>query len=99
MSWVVLFLVAVLVIAVTLASAFEVVRFDPMGELTRSTPSAGLPEEPRAHDVDEVRFDTALRGYRMDVVDARLDTLRDRIRELDEQLAHRPAGHRDGDRS
>ncbi|GAB3184044.1 hypothetical protein GCM10027060_20550 [Nesterenkonia halophila] len=34
-----------------------------------------------AEDLDEVRFDSAVRGYRMDQVDALLDTLADRLRD------------------
>ena len=37
----------------------------------------------RADDVDAVRFDTALRGYRMDQVDDVLDRLQQRIAELE----------------
>lgn len=86
MSWVVVFVVAVLVVAVTMACSSGLLRYDPMGEALHTQPDTGLPERPRARDVDEVRFDTAVRGYRMDVVDARLDALRDRLRDLDRQL-------------
>ena len=43
---------------------------DPLAEAVHTTPDPGLPERPQAADVDAVRFDTALRGYRMDDVDA-----------------------------
>ncbi|WP_052465803.1 DivIVA domain-containing protein [Mobilicoccus massiliensis] len=49
--------------------------------------SAGGHELPdgvvHAGDVDDLRFDTALRGYRMDQVDAALERLRRRIAELE----------------
>ncbi|HET6968356.1 MAG TPA: DivIVA domain-containing protein, partial [Ornithinibacter sp.] len=51
-----------------------------------TTPDAGLPPSPAAADVDTVRFDTALRGYRMDDVDARLDDLRDTLAERERTL-------------
>ncbi|WP_432496604.1 DivIVA domain-containing protein [Kineococcus auxinigenes] len=59
-----------------------------LGPATGTRPFRGLPEGPvLAADVDEVRFSTALRGYRMDEVDAVLDRLREEIRERDEELA------------
>ena len=41
---------------------------------------------PVAADVDAVRFDTALRGYRMDEVDVRLEALRDDLAERERVL-------------
>lgn len=61
--------------------------FDPMSAPVRSTPDPGLPVLPGADDVDDVRFDTAARGYRMGDVDAALDHLRDRLSEQERQLA------------
>ena len=59
-----------------------------LGPATSTRPHRGLPEGPvLAGDVDGVRFSTALRGYRMDEVDAVLDRLREEIRERDEELA------------
>ncbi|WP_432488029.1 DivIVA domain-containing protein [Kineococcus sp. SYSU DK018] len=58
-----------------------------LGPATSTRPFRGLPEGPvQAADVDEVRFSSALRGYRMDEVDAVLDRLREEIRERDEEL-------------
>ena len=51
----------------------------------------GTPRAPAAADVDAVRFDTALRGYRMDEVDDRLEVLRGDLAERERTLA-RPAG-------
>jgi DivIVA domain-containing protein len=85
-SWLVVLVAALLVIAVTAGAITGAIRYDPMAEPTDTVPDTGLPPEPHAGDVDEVRFDTAFRGYRMDVVDERLDALRDRLRELDREL-------------
>jgi DivIVA domain-containing protein len=60
---------------------------DPLSEPTRSTPDHGLPDEPLATDVDDVRFDTAARGYRMQDVDARLDLLRVSLAEREREVA------------
>jgi DivIVA domain-containing protein len=60
---------------------------DPLAEPVRSTPDHGLPDDPSAADIDAVRFDTALRGYRMEDVDRRLVALREDLREREETLA------------
>ena len=67
---VVLALVAVALVAAVLGVASGRLPADPLADAVRSTPDPGLPEQPEAADVDAVRFDTALRGYRMDEVDA-----------------------------
>ncbi|HYN28952.1 MAG TPA: DivIVA domain-containing protein [Dermatophilaceae bacterium] len=87
MVWVLLALVAVAVVAVTLAAAAGRIHVDPMSDPVRSTPSTGLPPEPLAADLDAVRFDTALRGYRMDQVDEVLDVLRGSLADRERQLA------------
>ena len=69
---VILVLVAVALVVAVLGVASGRLPADPMAEAVRSTPDPGLPERPVAVDVDAVRFDTALRGYRMDDVDDRL---------------------------
>ena len=66
---------------------------DPMAEAVRSTPDPGLPEHPLAVDVDAVRFDTALRGYRMDDVDDHLQGLRHDLAERERTLAGLRAEH------
>ena len=68
----ILVLVAVALVVAVLGVASGRLPADPMAEAVRSTPDPGLPERPAAVDVDAVRFDTALRGYRMDDVDDRL---------------------------
>jgi DivIVA domain-containing protein len=55
---------------------------------TSSVPSSGLPVGPVAADaVDHVRFAQALRGYRMDQVDAVLDRMGEALRLRDEEIA------------
>ena len=84
MVWIVVVLVAVLVVVATVALVTGRLSVDPMAEPVTSTPDHGLPAgEVRAEDVADVRFATALRGYRMDQVDDVLDRLQDRIAELE----------------
>ena len=90
---VVLVLVAVALVAAVLGVASGRLPADPMAEAVRSTPDPGLPEHPLAVDVDAVRFDTALRGYRMDDVDDRLQGLRDDLAERERTLAGLRAEH------
>jgi DivIVA domain-containing protein len=84
---VLLVLVAAAVVVSVLAVATGRWPADPLSEATRSTPDHGLPPEPRATDVDDVRFDTAARGYRMEDVDARLDVLRVALAEREREVA------------
>jgi DivIVA domain-containing protein len=90
---VLLVVVAVAVVVAVLAVATGRWPADPLAAATHSTPDHGLPAEPRAVDVDDVRFDTAARGYRMDQVDSRLDVLRVALAERErrlEELAAQP---------
>jgi DivIVA domain-containing protein len=81
MVWILFALVAVLVVLVLAAVG--------------TAPHHGLPDTDwRADDIDQVRFDTALRGYRMDQVDDVLDHLQRRVAELEER-ADRPVERRD----
>ncbi|GAA4412015.1 hypothetical protein GCM10023168_33440 [Fodinibacter luteus] len=84
---VVLVLAAVALVAAVLGVASGRLPADPLVEPVRSTPDTGLPEVPAAADVDAVRFDTALRGYRMADVDARLEELREELAERERALA------------
>lgn len=53
-----------------------------------SIPARALPEgQVSPGDLDTLRFVPALRGYRMDQVDAALDRLREELRRRDEELA------------
>jgi DivIVA domain-containing protein len=55
---------------------------------TSSLPPWGLPEGAvRANDLDRVRFAPALRGYRMDQVDATLDRLAGELARRDTEIA------------
>ena len=83
MIWVVFIVVAVVVIGAFAALVTGRAGYDPLAEATTTQHDPGLDEDFRAHEVSSVRFDTALRGYRMDQVDAVLDTLQRRIAELE----------------
>lgn len=86
MVWVLFALVAVLVVIVLAAVLTGRLSPDPMAPAVGTAPHHGLPERDwRAEDIDIVRFDTALRGYRMDQVDDVLDQLQRRIAELEER--------------
>ena len=80
---VILVLVAVALVAAVLGVASGRLHADPLADAVHTTSDPGLPEAAAASDVDAVRFDTALRGYRMDQVDAVLDRLQERIAELE----------------
>ena len=83
----VLVLVAVALVAAVLGVASGRLPADPLADAVHTTPDAGLPPDPRAADIDGLRFDTALRGYRMDDVDAHLDELREALAERERTLA------------
>ena len=98
---VILVLVAVALVVAVLGVASGRLPADPLADAVGSTPDPGLPEQPEAADVAAVRFDTALRGYRMDEVDARLSALRDDLADRERTLARlqaqgAPAGARGG---
>ncbi len=80
MSWVFLVLAAALVVAFALILAG---RLPVVPQPTRDRFQVSLPPRPTAADVDLLRFPVALRGYRMDEVDAALSVLRARIAELE----------------
>ena len=84
---VILVLVAVALVVAVLGVATGRLPADPLSDAVRTTPDPGLPERPQADDVDAVRFDTALRGYRMEDVDDRLEGLRDELAERERTLA------------
>ena len=88
MIWVVLTVVAVLVVGAFAALATGRVGYDPMAEATTSEGAPYLSEEFTSADISAVRFDTALRGYRMDQVDAVLQRLQARIAELESPSRH-----------
>jgi DivIVA domain-containing protein len=85
--WVLFTVVAVLLVGVFGAMIAGWVRYDPMPEPVTTQPDTGLPEHFRAPDITAVHFDTALRGYRMDQVDAVLDRLQERLADQERELA------------
>lgn len=84
---VILVLVAVALVVAVLGVATGRLPADPLSDAVRSTPDPGLPERPQADDVGAVRFDTALRGYRMEDVDDQLEVLHDELAERERTLA------------
>ena len=87
MVWVFFVAVAVLVVVATAALALGRVEVDPVPPPATTTPEVGLVSGFRAQDIHDIRFDTALRGYRMDQVDDVLDVLYARLAELENQAA------------
>ena len=82
---------ALLIVAVMGAAAVVATgRGGAMSEEYDDRPDAVVPDDGplRAEDLDQVRFTTALRGYRMSEVDALLDRL---ARELAERETETPA--------
>ena len=79
MIWIFFICVGVLVAAGFAALALGRASYDPMPEPTHTAHDVQAGRLRTASDVDEVRFDTALRGYRMDQVDEVLAALRDRL--------------------
>ena len=86
MIWVFVVVVAVLVIAAFLALLAGRVPYDRMSEPVHTTPVLEFPEDAGPEDIAAVRFDTALRGYRMSEVDALLDRLASQLE------SHEPDG-------
>lgn len=91
MIWVLIVVVAVLLIAAFLALLAGRLPYDGLSEPVHTTPPIELPEAADPDDVAALHFDTALRGYRMDQVDAALNTLQKRIAALEEQVTRSAA--------
>ena len=83
--WLALF-VAVVVAVVTAAAVLG--RVDgSLADATTTMSHIPLPDDQLTEaDIDELRFDTAMRGYRMSQVDAVIDRLRREIGDLDDEL-------------
>lgn len=81
MPWVLALVVLVLIVALALVVAG---KLPPVPQPTERGLSAELPARPTAADVDLLRLPVALRGYRMEEVDAALAVLRDRLAELEQ---------------
>lgn len=88
MIWVFFIAVGVLVIGGFAALIAGRVSYDPLAEATTTQADPILSEEFGPGEIAAVRFDTALRGYRMDQVDAVLDRLQTRIAELEAGSDH-----------
>lgn len=86
MIWTFFIVVGLALVAVIAALVTSRLPYDPMSPAVTTANDPGLPVVPGARDVDGVRFDFALRGYRMDQVDDVLDALRDRLAEQDEVI-------------
>lgn len=91
MIWIFFILLALLLVGGLAAVLTGRATPDPMADPVASTPHHGLPPgDLRAADLDAVRFDTALRGYRMDQVDDVLDRVRKQIADLESEVASAP---------
>jgi DivIVA domain-containing protein len=77
------------VVAVLFATAVLATRSDPLlADVHADRPDLPLPDGPlTAGDVEGVRFSLAVRGYRMDEVDAVLARLSAELAERDRRLA------------
>jgi DivIVA domain-containing protein len=90
--WLALF-VAVVVAVITAAAVLG--RVDgSLADATTTMSHVPLPDDQLTpDDIDALRFDTAMRGYRMSQVDAVVDRLRREIGDLDDELSRaRQAG-------
>jgi len=84
--WLALF-VAVVVAVVTAAAVLG--RVDgSLADATTTMSHVPLPDDQLTpDDIDELRFDTAMRGYRMSQVDAVIERMRREIGDLDDELS------------
>ncbi len=80
MTWVFVILGIGLLVALALVLAG---KLPPVPQPTHGPRQALLPEQPTAADIDQLRLPVALRGYRMEDVDAALTVLRNRIAQLE----------------
>ncbi|BDZ57103.1 hypothetical protein GCM10025872_07600 [Barrientosiimonas endolithica] len=83
-------LLALLVVVVGLAVAIAIGRIPVTGmdDAPSTSPFDPLPEgQVTDDDLQRLRFDQTLRGYRMSQVDATLDRLRDELRDKDREIA------------
>lgn len=83
-------ILAVLVVAVGLAVAVAIGRIPVTGmdTPTHTSPYEGLSDGPVTdEDLEQLRFDQTMRGYRMSQVDRVIDRLRDELMERDHEIA------------
>jgi len=86
---VILFLVLIVVVLVGLTTAAVLGKIGGfLADATSSQSFSGVPPGPLStQDIEELRFDQALRGYRMNQVDEVLDALCERVTELESEVA------------
>lgn len=84
----ILFLVLIVVLLIGLTTAAVLGKIGGfMADPTSSRSFAGIPDGPFSVDqMAHLRFDQALRGYRMDEVDEVIDALCARVRELETEV-------------
>jgi DivIVA domain-containing protein len=87
--WVLFIAVGVLLVGGFAALVVGRVGYDPLSDATSTQADPVLSEDFGAGEITAIRFDSALRGYRMDQVDAVLDRLQTRIAELEAGGPHR----------
>lgn len=83
MIWVLFIVVGVLLVGGFAALVTRRADYDPMAEATTTQSDPQLSQGFGSGEISSIRFDTALRGYRMDQVDAVLDQLQARIADLE----------------
>lgn len=83
MIWVLFIATAVVIVGVFAALLVGRIHYDPMAEATTTQADPILSDGFGSGEISAIRFDTALRGYRMDQVDAVLERLQARIAELE----------------
>ena len=85
----IVFLLVIVVLLIGLTTAAAMGRISGfMAEPTSSHVFAGVPAGSlTAGDIGSLRFDRALRGYRMEQVDEVIDALSARVRELETGVA------------
>jgi len=86
---VLVFLIALLLVVIGLVVFAVLGHFgDHLEDPTRTSPFESLPRGiVTPEDIDQVRFDQTLRGYRMGQVDEVLDRLRAELEARDEEIA------------
>jgi DivIVA domain-containing protein len=88
--WVFFTVIAVLLVGAVAALVTGRLGYDPMADATSTQGEPALSDGFSSDEISAVRFDTALRGYRMDQVDAVLDRLQARISELESSSDRMP---------
>jgi DivIVA domain-containing protein len=89
---VIVFLLLIVVLLIGLTAAAVMGRIGGfMAEPTSTHTFSGVPTGSlSADDVEDLHFDQALRGYRMDQVDETIDALAERLRQLEAAAAPLP---------